>query len=55
MHSRESYIDAASVIMHPLEQATWESTWKHTMEKDQTTAASVSFPLFMQNVRDYSL
>ena len=29
-HSGEKSIDAASVIMHPFEHATWGTTWKHT-------------------------
>ena len=32
-HTEKEQTSAASVILHPLRQATWEDIWKHTLEK----------------------
>ena len=38
----------ALVIMHPLMQAIWGHIWKHTVEKSQTNATSVTMLLLGQ-------
>ena len=48
-HSGEKSIDAASVIMHPLEQATLGTTWKCTIEFSSVHSKSLRFLLMIHS------
>ena len=48
-HSGEKSIDAASVIMHPLEQATLGTTWKRTIEFSSVHSKSLRLLLIIHS------
>ena len=48
-HSGEKSIDAASVIMHPLEQATLGTTWKRTIEFSSVHSKSLRLLLMIHS------
>jgi hypothetical protein len=53
-HSGERSIDAASVIMHPLEQATLGTTWKCTIEFSSVHSKSLRLLLIIHSAVEKS-